>query len=367
MASIKKVLIVTVILFFISLILFLVYNFSTIQKKITIKSTKTSSDQAELTPKVKLIFNQPTLSSFQVNQNYLLFANQNGEVFKFDFSKQTPTQKIARLKIKSGQKIKHIVWSPQNPGQGIIILKKNSRSQNEEEFFNLNKNQYQSLNSHIQYINFSPDGQQIIYQYSNPKEKESFISLASPNGQDWKNIISSRLKNLFIFWGNDEFAIFYSHNSQPSPIFSLDIISHKINRLFNQKEDIKINPSPFSAEALISFSDQNQNIILYLVNLKNQTRKKLQIKTSANKCAFISNQQIYCAVPSYITLKSMSQENNLITDDSLFSINLRTGQIEKVPFFKENNLDIQEMKASPDQKYLFFIGRLNHWLYQVRI
>ncbi|HHD92361.1 MAG TPA: hypothetical protein ENL06_01900 [Candidatus Portnoybacteria bacterium] len=346
------------------------YNFSIRQKKVIIKSKVSSLNQSNSIPKIRTIFNQPILSSFQVNQNSILFSNQKGEIFNFNFNNQSLTKKDNQFKISSSQKIKQIIWSSQEYGQGILILENKNREE-EKKIFDLNKNKYFSLNSHIQQVNFSPDGRQIIYQYYNPDKNESFISIADSDGKNWKNIISSRLKNIFISWGRKEMASFYSQRYQLSSLFSLNLISHQIHQIFSEKEKIEVTASPFSKDVLASFLDKKNGVRLYLINLDNNTKKLLQIKTFAHKCVFASKQKIYCAVPknnlNYSTLKLLIDKNKLITQDDLFLINVQTGQSKKIFIPERDSFDAQEIKISPNQKYLFLIGRLYHWLYQVRI
>ncbi len=367
MALLKKFLIITLILFLISLILLLGNNFSIIQKKVTIKLNKNQPQEIGLG--IKLISTK-LLPFFQVNKNYILFANQKGEVFKFAFQKQKIPKKFGQFRIKPQYKIERIIWSPKQPGQGIIIFDSYQKTK-KKEFFNLNNNQYQTLDPNIGQISFSPDGQQIIYQYSNPQKDQSFISIANHDGTKWKNIIATRLKNLSISWKNGEIATFHSLDFSRSSLFSLNIISHQINQIFNYKQNLKVISSPFSSESLVSFLDPHEGQQVYWVNLINRATKKLQIKTSANQCAFGSPQKIYCAIPknplSYNTLKMVAKSKKLISQDDLFSINLKTGQIKKIILPEgSDNFSIKKIKISPNNKYLFFLSR-NNWLYQVRI
>ena len=364
----SKTLKIFLFLFLLSLIALISYNLFLRNKQIIINRTNKISPILNQ-PRLKLILPKPIISSFQINQKYLLAATTNGSIFQFDFSSQKLKQ-IKQLKVPSAEKFLRFIWSPRIPKQGIAIIQDNNQKI-KKYFFDLTSNQLVPLSSHIQWIDFSPDGKQIIYQYFNPSEKESFISLAKPNGQSWENTISTRLRDLSIYWGNGETVTFYSQSPRPSSLFSLNIISHQINQLLAQQEKIEVVVSPFKEDALVSVLDPKEGVKLYFINLKTRQKKLLQIKTFAHKCVFATSEKIYCAIPQYIPkyhlLSPLMSQNKLFTQDNILLINLFTGQTEKILPSSEDNIDIQEIKISSSQKYLFFIGHFHRWLYQLRI
>lgn len=108
---------------------------------------------------------------------------------------------------------------------------------------------------------------------------------------------------------------------------------------------------------------------LWIVNAQGDNigtgRTDLKINTWADKCTFVSNQELYCAVPDSLERGAgLFPEMADKTQDSLYRINLTTGtkQLVAIPNGKYN---ISSLVVSGDQKNLFFTDKTTQEIYKI--
>lgn len=92
------------------------------------------------------------------------------------------------------------------------------------------------------------------------------------------------------------------------------------------------------------------------------TRVRLSIKTSADKCIFASNTLAYCAVPLDMPAGGGATSSLITSPDNLFSVALPSGKSTLVAI-PDQETKMTNLSVSADGKQLFYtdtVGRLNY-------
>ena len=91
------------------------------------------------------------------------------------------------------------------------------------------------------------------------------------------------------------------------------------------------------------------------------TRLRLSIKTTADKCAFASATLAYCAVPNEMPAGGGSTGSSINSTDSLYSVSFPSGRSTLVAV-PDKNTDMANLSVSEDGRKIFYtdaLGRLN--------
>lgn len=377
----KKILTITIILLIIIAIILLIYNFSSPKKTTNTnipENIPRDSDQRGVSSETELI--QSKIQSitqekafwpiFDENKNKVIYFNSEGNLFESGVNGED-INKISDLTLNNLIKI---IWSPMEKERILAIFNENGLVK--KYLYDYQTGSSISLNSNIQWVNWSPDGKKIVYQYHNPKSEESDISISNPDGSGWKNIFKTRLDNLIIDWPiKDKISIMtpVSGLSQ-GLLYTINPNNSDFQRILSDLFGLNIKWSPKADKILFTNTNADgKNLTLSVADSNGQNIKSLDSATIVEKCAWsLDNKNIFCAVPRNLSVNAIWPDdyykNKLVISDDFYQINTETSNKNRIiELGRESAIDAQNLFLSPKEDYLFFTDRANGKLHRIKI
>lgn len=118
-------------------------------------------------------------------------------------------------------------------------------------------------------------------------------------------------------------------------------------------------------------TDTDMNPTLWVVNSSpdsiGQNRTRLNISTWAEKCTFVGNDDVYCAVPDYLPPGSgLFPEAADESIDSLYHINLKTNEKNLIAI-PDRPTNISQIMVTSEKDKLFFTDKFTGQLYSINL
>jgi len=371
--SLKKILIILIILLVLVAGLLAVYNFFLKKEEPTGSTTNptTTAQTGPTTNTIKVISQEPVLGSVIDGQKVKYYLKNNGYVFKsnFDGSEQTRISSNVLLNLLK------ILWSP-NKDKVIAIFEKNGLL--EKYLYNYNTSIAAPLDRNINWVAWSPTEDKIAYQYYNPQTEDNNISIAEPDGSQWTNILTTRMKNLIVEWPNSgQIAIRTKPSGlAKSVIYMIDLATGDFQKILNEIYGLTVLWSPLGDKLLFSETDSNgKNLKLKIADLDKSTIDELELVTLPEKCVWSQdNRTLFCAAPKNISdsasLPDDYYKKRISFTDEFWAINLDTK--EKIQIFIPENestaaYDANQLLLSPLEDYILFINQKDGLLYSLEL
>ncbi len=308
----------------------------------------------------------PTLGTDGKTVKY--YSRSSGNVFESDFD-GAGLKKISSVNLTN---ILKALWSPDKE-KVIGIFSENN--QVKKYYYNYTNNQSATLNARIGYVAWSPDSKKIAYQFADASGEQTNISVANPDGSDWKNIFKTRLDNLIVEWpGKTKISLRQPVSGLAQGIlYSLNSETGDFTRVLSDIFGLSVKWSPKADKILFSSTnDRGRNPILALADETGANTKNLKLAGLADKCTWSNDDRtIFCALPQEISQNAVWPDDYykglVILADDFYKINLETGDKTKIAgSSNEVGYDAQELFLSPKEDYLFFINRRDGLLYSLK-
>lgn len=309
----------------------------------------------------------PTISADGQKVKY--YSKENGNVFESRFN-GTGLTRISSAVLPD---ILKILWSPDK--NKVISIFKDAQNGVKKYYYNYQTGSSKPLNQSIKQIAWSPDGSKIAYQFFDEVAGINNITVADPDGSNWKNIQPIRLRDLIIEWPKRDFVAFRTKPSglAPSILYGIDPENGRITNVFSHVFGLSVLWSPNGEKLIYSRTDENgKNLELTFSDWKGETSKDVNISTFAEKCAWSQdNRTIFCAVPTILpdnaVLPDDYYKNILNISDEIRQINLDTGEETKIDLGQDIAIDANELILNSQEDYLLFINRKDGLLYSLRL
>lgn len=370
--SLKKILIILIILLVLVVGLLVVYNFF-LKKEPTPPAAPptTTTPTTSLTSPIKAISQEPVLSPTIDNQKVKYYSKNNGYVFEssFDGSEQT------RLSSNILLNLLKVIWSP-NKDKVIAVFEEDGLLK--KYLYDYNTGVSTSLDRNIRWLAWSPTEDKIVYQYYNSQTEDNNISLANPDGSQWTNILTTRMKNLIVEWPNSEQIAIRTKPSglAQSVVYTINLADGDFQKIINETYGLTVLWSPLGDKLLFSETDnQGKNLKLKIADLAKSTTGELSFVTLPEKCVWSQdNRTLFCAVPKNIsgsaTLPDDYYKKRVSFTDEFWAINLDIQEAIRI-FIPENEgtatYDAKELLLSPQEDYLLFINQKDDLLYSLEL
>lgn len=297
------------------------------------------------------------------------YSQVNGQVYESAFD-GTNLKKISSTTLNGLIKV---LWSPDKE-KVIGIFSENN--QTKKYFYDYSNGQSSLLNANMGYVAWSPDSKKIAYQYTSASSEQSTISIANPDGTNWKNIFKTRLDNLIVEWPAKEKISIRSQVSGLAQglLYVIDSVTGDFNKILSDLYGLNIKWAPKADKILYSVTDsRGRNPKLVLADEKGTNSKDLKLSGIIDKCVWSKDDRtVFCALPQEISLNAIWPDDYykglLILADDFYKINLETGEKTKIiGSTVQSSFDAQDLFLSPKEDYLFFTNRADGLLYSLKI
>ncbi len=370
--SLKKILVISIILLILVVGFLVVYNFF-LKEEITpsVTPSATTTPTTSLTGPIKAISQEPVLDPIIDGQKVKYYLKNNGYVFESTFDGLERT----RLSPNILSNLLRVFWSS-NKDKVIAIF--DDKGEVKKYLYDYQTGKSTLLNQHIQYIAWSPNEDKIAYQYHNSQTEDNNISLANPDGSQWTNIFTTRMKNLIVEWPSSSQISIRTKPSglAQSVVYTIDLATGDFQKIISETYGLTVLWSPLGNKLLFSETDnQGKNLKLKIADLAKSTVQELDFVTLPEKCVWSQdNRTIFCAVPKTIsnlaTLPDDYYKRLVSLADDFWAINLDIGEKNQIyiPIDEEEmSYDVQQLLLSPSEDYLLFVNKRDGHLYSLEL
>lgn len=285
----------------------------------------------------------------QDGKGAVFFEKNSGKIWTGDFTGQNNS--LLSGKIIDG--FSSAVWSPN--GYEAVIYRKIKNTE-KPFYYNLKNDQFAPLHQFIYNPVFSRNGQQIAYLFFDPQTESGSISVSSPDGGVFKNIMPTRTSNLRLDWQKESLVSFYGQNAFQQELYTLNIENGQLTKIVPLTEGLDVLWSPDGQRLLFSYYlPEEKSYKLKVKALDDQTETDIPVYAAASQCAWrFDSRSFYCGG----VLKGE-------TEQRLHLINLKNMEIETVFSPSEpEEFVIKNPLLSPTEDFLVFVSN-DQYLYSI--
>ena len=389
----RKTLLIILIIFLVLVVMFLIiFNFLT-KKEISSQpdSSETtsmptsqpasrpigSSSQTDQPPsslissQIKAISQEAVLDPVVDGRKIKYYSANNGTVSQVNFDGTD----LTRISTNILTGLLKVLWGPARD-QVIAIFE--DQGQARKYLYNYQTQKSTLLNKNIRYIAWSPDQNKIAYQYYDLSSEANNISVAAPDGSNWENVLTTRMKNLIVEWPNPEQVSIRTRPSglAQSVVYTINLPDGDFEKIIKETYGLTLLWSPLGDKILFSETNsQGKNLKLKIADLGDGTIKELNLITLPEKCVWSQdNRTLFCAIPqeipSLMVLPDDYYKGQFNFNDQFWRINLDTGEITQL-FSSlgqgKPNYDAYRLLLSPQEDYLVFVNKKDGFLYSLAL
>jgi hypothetical protein len=376
----KKLFLVSSVVLVIALILLGVYNVAfrnniNSPKVADIKTTNTKvpTSMAIKEDAIKLLADEKSISpSYNSSDNSVTyFVPESREVKRVSID----TPSVVVVMPLSGEPVQ-AVWSPLYT-QALVQMK--TVASTEWYLVDVDKKIETPLKQGIEQPIWTSLGDKIVYKYYDVKTKERSLSIANPDGSDWKKIGDSPFQNmsstvtpqgsLFVFWNT-------ANAFEETSLRSMSLIGGDVKTLFSGKFGVDYRYAPDGQKILISSTNQKGGTTPALGLLLNQGTQyqNLGIPSLTTKTAWSKNSKtLYYALPGSLPADAVMPNDYfskpLLTQDTFWKVSVETGEKKRIVETRDitKNYDVSSVMVNDDETMLVFVNRIDGKLYSIAL
>ena len=311
----------------------------------------------------------PTLgAALAGNGNDLLYYNkQDGKFYRV--AKDGASTLLSDAVFHEVQKI---TWSPDRskaileyPDQAKII-------------YDFQNNKQISLPNHWKEFNFSPDGSRIVMKSMADSVDNRWLAVINSQGAEAQRVaaLGDKDETVYPSWSpnNQTVAMFTEGVSlDQQNVFFVGLNQENFKALTVEGRGFQPKWAPQGDRLLYSVypSDNGLKPELWITGAQGENigagRIKLNVQTWADKCAFSSATNIYCAVPTELQEGAglMPELANGVKDN-LYQIDARTG-LKKLVAIPNGQFTMSDLIVSADGQYLYFTDTVTGILNKIKL
>ncbi len=380
MSTLKKIFFISLLILFLSLLFWAIYNFAfrdktatDTSKKDTPALDKNSSTNDTSVKKISLVSKTailaPTLSP--TNDSIYYFYKNNSQPSQSDFYGENS-------KLLSAETFPSLTDASWSVDKSKVILKtKNQNNLFSFSAYDLSSKINTPLKSNLDQVVWQTNANRIFYKYYDQKTNTRTLNVSDPDGSNWTKLADLDYRDVSIaqipktglvsFWNSGD--AYLQSNFQSMPLLGgkpTGINSHDFGSdyLWNDAGDW----------VLTSHTNQKggSKMELGIMNMSGGEYKNLNIPTFITKCVWSKDgKTIFYALPGEIPENSVLpndyKENKFQTADTFWKVNVKTGEKTRLVEIKEmaDSFDASQLFLNQSESLLFFVNKIDGKLYKI--
>jgi len=288
------------------------------------------------------------------------------------FYRITKDGQITVLTDKVFHQVKTIVWSP-DKNKAILEYPDGANI-----VYNFATNKQITLPSHWKDFAFSPNGQQIVMKSMGLDPDNRWLAIVNSDGSKARRIEALGEKDATVYpsWSpNNQIIAMYTEgiDFDRQEVFFVGLNKENFKSLVIEGRGFESKWSPKGDKLLYSVYSSKNDLkpLLWITNAQGENigtgRKNLNVETWANKCVFVDDINIYCAVPEKLEQGAgLFPELAKNTSDRLYKIDTRTG-LKKLVAIPDGNYNMSNIIVSDNSQYLYFTDETTGRLHKIRL
>ena len=332
------------------------------------KVTPSEVAQGGLT-QTKQLNQLPTLAAtLSADGSDLQFYNQNDG----KFYRLTKDGKTSELSNKIFHQVEKIVWSP-NKEQAILEYPDGSNI-----VYNFTSQQQITLPSHWKDFAYAADGSKLVLKSLGLDPDNRWLAITNNDGSQAQRLeaLGEKDETVYPAWSpNNQVVAMYTESLDfdRQEVFFVGLYHENFKSTIIEGRGFQPKWSPTGEQLLYSVYSSKNDLkpMLWLVNAQGEAigsgRRSLNIETWADKCAFASQTELYCAVPEKLEAGAgLFPEMAKATKDNLYKIDLQTG-LKKLIASPAGSYNMSDLIISQNGYYLYFTDKNTQTLQQIKL
>lgn len=247
-------------------------------------------------------------------------------------------------------------------------------------YYNFDANSVFKLKEGVDVVGWVAKGDRIVYKYYDKATTERSLSVADPDGSNWKELKKTELRKVD-FQNNpatNEIGYYASPDSFTlGELWGISSDGAGERKIFEGRFGADFLWSPDGKKILASFVTEKggRAMEIGVANQNGGEYKTLGFPTSVKKCAWShDNVHLYCAMLGAVVkegdvLPNDWQSGKLTLADTFWKINTQNGKKDRIIELTDLNesFDAVNLMLDADEKQLFFVDKKNGGLYRISL
>src|SRR5680860_805580 len=276
--------------------------------------------------------------------------------------------------VKMSDKVFHeadsVTWAPSGD-KAIITYPDNSKI-----MYNFNTDKQVTLPSYWENFSFSNDSEQIVAKSIGLDVENNWLIVAGSDGTKATALedIGANANTVYPSWSpNNQIVAMYTKgvdfNRQEIYFVGLNGENFKSTMIegrgLQTQWSTEGNTLLYSVYSTVDEMKPRLWIVDANTDSIGENRRSFNLQTWANKCTYVTNTEIYCAVPEELQAGSgMFPELADKTKDNLYKIDLETGT-QKLIAIPDGAYNVSQILVPENQKTLYFTDKSTQLIYKV--
>jgi len=279
---------------------------------------------------------------------------------------------ILPLSNKVFHNVKDVEWAP-NKTKAVIEYPDGNKI-----VYDFASEKQVTLPKHWEDFSFSPDSNKLVNKSLGIDPDNRWLIVSNSDGSQSKAIefIGLNDKNVIPSWSpNNQTVAMYTEgiDFNRREVFFLGQNNENFKSTVIEGWGFQPKWADDGAKLLYSVYSPNNDLKprLWIVNSQGDqigvNRKDLELETWAEKCNFINNQEVYCAVPKELEKGSgLYPELAKESSDNIYKINIQNGTKELIAI-PDISYNISNISVSSDEKFLFFTDNNSNQIHKIQL
>lgn len=379
MTNIKKIFLISGILFVVVLGLWALYNFgfknsasNPVADPAKREAAKVREAEDAVNPdgKIELVLNDQVVGATLKENSILYYSERNRELRRSDLDGRNTTTLSTNL---PGTPTR-LVWSPRQTSVLLLITTPNGPLWHS---LDIEKKSLVPLRPEMSRLTWTNVGESILYQYTDPSTGAVSLNTANADGGGWKKLLDLERGDYFLspiprsslisFWRRP-------NGLEENRLETVTLVGESRRTLFAGRFGTDFLWRNDGGQVLIGSVTEKggSEPVLGLANENGGEYRDLGVPTLLSKVAWSGdNETIYYALPSPFPKGTVLPNDNFArktsSKDTFWKMNTRSGKRERLLALDEINeaVDATDLFLSQDELILFFTDRTSGKLYRI--